>query len=79
MAVFDVELTQHCIATHKCSEGNPLMPSSQAGALSVNLAIVGYGSYVSYRLKKHHSRMWMVSPVVSIAAHSVGVASGLAH
>lgn len=79
MAVFDVEMTQHCIATHQCREGNPLMPSSQAGALSMNLAIVGYGSFVSYRLKKHHSRLWMVSPAVSITAHSVGVASGLAH
>ena len=31
MAMFDVEMSQHCIAERKCVEGNPLMPSSQAG------------------------------------------------
>jgi len=56
MAVFDVEMTQHCIANHHCREGNPLMPSSQVGALSMNLALVGYGSWVSYRMKRHHAR-----------------------
>jgi hypothetical protein len=79
MAVFDVEMTQHCIATHQCREGNPLMPSSQAGALSMNLALVSYSSFISYRLKKHHSRVWWISPTISIVAHGAGVASGLAH
>ena len=37
-AVFDMEMTQHCIATHQCREGNPLMPSSLAGQLSVDFA-----------------------------------------
>ena len=44
LAVLDVELTQHCIANHHCVEGNPLMPSSHAGQLGMNLALVGYGS-----------------------------------
>jgi hypothetical protein len=79
MAVLDVEMTQHCIATQHCREGNPLMPSSLAGGLSVNLALVGYGSYVSYRLKKHHSSMWWLSPTVGTASHIVGVATGLMH
>jgi len=78
-AVFDMEMTQHCIATHQCREGNPLMPSSLAGQLSVDFALVGYGSFVSYRLKKHGSKLWWISPATGVAAHSVGAATGLAH
>jgi hypothetical protein len=76
MAVADVEMTQHCLATHQCREGNPLMPSSQAGALSVNLALVGYGSWISYRMKNNHAHMWWISPSSGIAAHFVGFISG---
>jgi hypothetical protein len=79
MAVFDVEMTQHCIADHHCREGNPMMPSSQAGALSVSFGLVGWGSYVSYRLKKHGSNLWWISPTTGTSAHVVGVASGFAH
>jgi len=79
MAVLDVEMTQHCIATHKCREGNPLMPSSQAGALSMSIGLVGVGTWASYRLKKHESRIWWLSPTSGIAGHFVGVASGLIH
>ena len=79
MAVFDVEMTQHCIANHHCVEGNPLMPSSQAGQLSVNFAIVGLGTLASYKLKKQDSKLWLLSPTVGIAAHAAGVATGFAH
>jgi hypothetical protein len=79
MAVFDVEMTQHCIANHHCVEGNPLMPSSHAGQLSVNFALVGYGTFISYRLKKQENKLWLLSPTVGIAAHTVGVASGFAN
>ena len=79
MAVLDVGLTQHCIADHHCREGNPMMPSSLAGQLSVNFAFVSYGSYVSYRMKKHRSSLWWVSPAVGISAHGVGVATGIMH
>ena len=79
MAVFDVETTHHCIADHHCQEGNPLMPSSQAGALAVNLGLVAYSTFVSYKLKKHGSKFWWIAPVAGISSHSVGVASGLAH
>jgi hypothetical protein len=79
MAVFDVEMTQHCIADHHCSEGNPLMPSSHAGQLSVNLALVSSSTFFSSRLKKRGSALWWLSPSVGIAAHTVGVASGIAH
>lgn len=79
MAVLDVGLTQHCIADHHCREGNPMMPSSLAGQLSVNFAFVSYGSFVSYRLKKHRSTLWGLSPTVGISAHAVGVATGIMH
>jgi hypothetical protein len=79
MAVLDAEMTHRCITDHHCSEGNPLMPSSLAGQLSINFAFVGYSSFVSYRLKKHRANLWWLSPTVGIAAHTVGLASGLAH
>jgi hypothetical protein len=79
MSVFDVGMTQHCIADNHCREGNPLMPSSLVGQLSVNFAYVGYGTFVSYRLKKRGSKLWVLSPIVGIATHSVGVASGFAN
>ncbi len=79
MGLLDVGLTQHCIATHQCAEGNPLMPSSLAGQLSVNVAFVGYASFLSYNLKKRHSRLWWISPTSGMATHTVGVATGLMH
>ncbi len=79
MAGLDVAMTQRCIASHNCREGNPLMPSSLAGQLSVNLALVGYSSFISYKLKKHGSRLWWTSPAVGVVAHGVGVATGIAH
>jgi len=57
MAVFDVEMTQHCLADHHCVEGNPLMPTSQAGALGVSLALVGSGAFISYKLKKQENEV----------------------
>lgn len=79
MAVFDVEMTQQCIARHKCREGNPLMPSSQAGQLAVDFAYVAYGTALSHWLRKHKSRLWWLPPTTGIVAHTVGVATGLAH
>lgn len=77
MALADVETTQHCIANHQCKEGNPLMPSSQAGQISVGLGITAYAAASSYWLKKHKARVWWMPPVVGVVAHTVGVASGL--
>jgi hypothetical protein len=79
MAVFDVEMTQRCIANHRCHETNPLMPSSQAGQLGINFALVGSGSLASYWLKKHQSRLWWLPPATGAAAHSYGVATGFEH
>jgi hypothetical protein len=79
LAFADIEITQHCIDEHTCREGNPLMPSSQAGKLSVSLGIAAFASVASYRLKKLRSKGWWVAPTVGIAGHAVGLASGLAH
>jgi hypothetical protein len=79
MAALDVELTQHCISTHKCREGNPLIPSSHAGALGISFALVGSGTWASYQMKKHESHIWWIAPISGIAGHAVGVTSGLIH
>ena len=78
LALLDIEMTRRCIADDRCREGNPLMPSSLAGQLSVGFALVGSGAASSYRLKKRNSRFWWIAPVVGIAAHGVGFASGIA-
>lgn len=69
MAVFDVEMTQRCIASHQCRETNPAMPSSQAGQLSVNLAVFAFSSWASYWLKKHGLRVWWLPPAFGAVAH----------
>jgi hypothetical protein len=79
MATFDVVMTQHCIADHHCQEGNPIMPSSYAGQLGVDFALVGYGAFISYELKKRENNLWWLSPSVGVAAHTAGVATGFAH
>jgi hypothetical protein len=79
MAVLDVEMTQRCIANHSCREGNPLMPSSHAGQLSINFAFVCYSSFVSYRLKKRGPTLWWLTPTIGITAHSVGVTTSIMH
>ena len=79
MAIFDVEMTQRCIASHHCRETNPVMPSSQAGQLSVNFAIVAYCSALSYWLRKHNSKLWWLPPAGGAVVHSVGVATGFEH
>lgn len=79
MAVLDVEMTQHCIAAKQCREANPVMPSSHAGQLSVNFALVAYESWFSYWLKKHHPRVWWVPPLAGTVVHSAGVVTGVEH
>lgn len=77
LAFADIEATQHCIDEHTCREGNPLMPSSQAGKLGISLGIGTFTAVASYRLKKQRSRGWWIAPAVSIAGHAAGLASGL--
>jgi len=76
LAALDIGLTQRCIASGRCREGNPMMPSSLAGQAAVGSAIVGYGFFVSYRMKKHESKAWWLSPVVGIGAHTAGAVTG---
>ena len=79
LAVSDIEITQHCIDEHTCKEANPLMPSSQAGKIGVSLGFATYTAASSYWLRKHKSKVWWLGPTVGVAAHTVGLASGLAH
>lgn len=82
MAMLDVAVTQRLIATQRYGEGNPLMPSSCGAQLGVDFALVGYGSFVSYKLKKQRSGEWWITPMIGVATHSVGVSIGfndLAH
>jgi hypothetical protein len=79
MALFDVEMTQHCFAEHRCREGNPIMPSSQAGQISFDLGVVACTAAGSFWARKHNVRLWWMAPAVGIAAHTAGVATGFAH
>ncbi len=79
MAVFDVEMTQRCIASHRCRETNPVMPTSQAGQLSVNFALAACNSGISYWLKKHGSKLWWLPSSAGIVVHSAGVTTGFEH
>lgn len=79
MAVFDVEMTQRCIASQHCQEKNPLMPSSHAGQLGLNLALVSGTTWLSYRQKEHNSKTWWIPPMMGSIVHSIGVATGFQH
>lgn len=79
MAIFDVEMTQRCIASHHCYETNPLMPSSQSGQLSINLAIVGGVTWISYWTRKGGSKFWWLPPAAGAAIHGGGVVTGFQH
>jgi hypothetical protein len=79
MAALDVEMTHHCIANHQCREGNPIMPSSLGGQIGIDLAFVSYSSFMSYRMKKHNTRMWWISPASGAAAHTVGAVASATH
>jgi hypothetical protein len=77
MAFLDVALTQRCIAADQCMEGNPMMSSSLPAQLGVDFVSVGYAAFMSYKLKKHHSTLWWLSPTTGIAAHTAGIITGL--
>ncbi|MGC8550089.1 MAG: hypothetical protein ACP5M4_10355 [Acidobacteriaceae bacterium] len=77
MTALDIGLSQHCIAQHRCSEANMLLPSSLAARISFVAAFTALGTYVSHRMKVRGSRFWWIPPFSGTVAHSVGVASGL--
>jgi hypothetical protein len=77
MAALDVTMTQRCIADRHCKEGNPMMPSSLAGQLSIDFSLVGYGAFMGYEAKKHDNKIWWLPSAVGATAHAAGVASGV--
>jgi hypothetical protein len=77
VALLDSELTQLCIHGGTCQEGNSWMPKSQGGQIGVAFAMAAGATGVSYYLRKHNSRLWWVPTSVGIAAHGVGIASGV--
>lgn len=79
MALFDVGMTQHCIADQHCAEANPLMPKPLGAKLGINIGLVGYGAFVSSFLKRRQSRNWWIPPSSGIGFHGVGVISGFVH
>ncbi len=79
LALADTEMTQACIADHKCREGNPLMPSSHAGQLAVDFGFFVYATGTSYWFKKHHSGLWWLPAAGASAAHTAGLITGLLH
>lgn len=79
LAALDIGLTQHCIAKQHCREGNPLMPSSLAGQVSVISVLFGASAFVSYQLKNEDSKLWWFSPAVGIGGHAVGAVTGVIH
>jgi|HubBroStandDraft_1064217.scaffolds.fasta_scaffold19096_4 hypothetical protein len=79
MAMFDIEMTQHCEAQHTCREANPFMPSSQAGQLSVSLGFFAYSATGSYFFKKHERKSWWLPSAMGTTVHAIGVATGFMH
>ncbi len=79
MAALDLAFTQHCIAEHRCREGNPLMPPSLGGRVGLTAGLVGFGFFESGRQKLKGAGSWWAVPIVGIGAHGAGIATGLAH
>jgi hypothetical protein len=75
-AVADMSLTRACLSAHTCREGNPLMRSTPA-ALAFGIGLPLVGNVMAYEAKKDHRRHWCAPQVTTIAAHTVGIISGL--
>ena len=73
VTVADVEATQHCISNHTCREGNPLLPSSRAGAYAVGLGVAGVETGLGWWMRRHGKQRWWVPQTVNIAAHGIGI------
>ena len=72
-AVADVEITQHCIADHTCREGNPLMPSSRAGAYGMAAGFVIVEGTMAHGIRKQGDSRWWLIPMMGVSAHGVGI------
>ena len=76
-AVADTELTQACMRSGTCHEGNPLLPSGRKKAYPVQLGISTITNIISYKLMKSGYKYWYVPQVAIIGAHGVGITFGL--
>lgn len=76
-AVADVELTQRCLRSGRCREGNPLMPTGRWRAYAVQAPLTLGATYLAYRWKKKGVRYWWVPQLSLSAGHGVGVAFGV--
>ncbi len=76
-AVVDIELTQSCIYSLTCREGNPLLPSGRKKAYPIQLGISTVTNIISYKLMKSGNTHWYIPQVAIISAHGVGITFGL--
>ena len=78
LTVADIELTQHCIHSGRCQEGNPLIPTTSRSKLyPLQLGLTAAHSYLGYRLKKKGNKRWWLPQFSLSASHGVGVAFGM--
>ena len=75
--VADIELTQMCLRSGTCREGNPLMPSGRKTVYPIQLGISTITNIISYKLMKSGNKYWYVPQVAIIGAHGVGASFGL--
>lgn len=72
-AATDIGLSQSCFRSHQCHEGNPLMPSSAAGAIAVGGGESLLSAWEFHHWRKTHPKLaWMI-PAANITAHGLGV------
>ena len=68
--VFDEESTQHCIASHDCIEGNPLVGQGRAQAYTVGAAFAVATILGAAELRKHgHTKMATAFLASQVALH----------
>jgi hypothetical protein len=77
LAALDVALTHRCEVEKTCREGNPFMPQGLRGQIAVDSAWVGLGTVASWKLKKRGSKLWIISPLVGIGTHVLGISVDL--
>jgi hypothetical protein len=78
LTVADIELTQHCIHSGRCQEGNPLIPTTSRGKLyPIQMGLTAVNSYLGYRLKKKGNKRWWLPQLSLSVSHGVGVTFGM--
>lgn len=72
-AITDMGLTQRCIRSGQCREGNPTLPSNTAGMFAVGDGETALSMWAFHRFRVAHPRLAVLIPAVNIAAHGVGI------